>query len=204
MLKLARTKILLQPRLPQQANPLIFKMPSSIYEFQVNDADHKPYDLSQHKGNPLLIYNVASKCGFANGGYKTAMALYTKYKDKGFTVLAFPCNQFAGQEPGTDEEIKATVCTKFKADFPIMEKVDVNGSKENPLFKYLKHAAKGVLGTTSIKWNFTSFLIDQNGVPVHRFSPGATEKEIEKKLLPLLSKDSQPTSKVAGDDSKNA
>ncbi|CCW64125.1 unnamed protein product [Phytomonas sp. EM1] len=178
-------------------------MPSSIYEFQVNDADHKPYDLSQHKGHPLLIYNVASKCGFASGGYKTSTSLYAKYKDQGFTVLAFPCNQFAGQEPGTDEEIKKTVCTKFKADFPIMEKVDVNGSKEHPLFKYLKHTAKGILGTTSIKWNFTSFLIDQNGVPVYRFSPGATEKEIEKKLLPLLEKSTQTAPEAPNGDSQN-
>ncbi|CCW70184.1 unnamed protein product [Phytomonas sp. Hart1] len=178
-------------------------MPSSIYDFQVNDLDHKPYNLLQHKGHPLLIYNVASRCGYSNGGYKTSMALYTKYKNTGFTVLAFPCNQFNGQEPGTDEEIKATICTKFKAEFPIMEKVEVNGKNEHPLFNYLKDAARGILNSTSIKWNFTSFLIDHNGVPVYRFSPGATEDEIEKKLIPLLEKNSKPTFESSAGNTKN-
>ncbi|KAK7201201.1 type II (glutathione peroxidase-like) tryparedoxin peroxidase [Novymonas esmeraldas] len=158
----------------------------SIYDFQVNGGDHQPYDLSQHKGHPLLIYNVATKCGFAKGGYETATALYGKYKDRGFTVLAFPCNQFASQEPGSDEQIKEQVCTRFKADFPILEKIDVNGKKEHPLYHYLKHAAKGILWTTSVKWNFTSFLVDKEGHAVHRFSPGAKTSEIEAKLLPLL------------------
>ncbi|EPY30453.1 glutathione peroxidase-type tryparedoxin peroxidase [Angomonas deanei] len=160
---------------------------SSIYEFQVNGADHKPYDLSQHKGHPLLIYNVASKCGYTKGGYETATELYNKYKDQGFTVLAFPCNQFMSQEPGTEEEVKEFACTRFSAEFPIMEKVHVNGGDEHPLYKYLKHAKKGVLGTTAIKWNFTSFLVDGEGKAVERFSPGTKASEIEKKLIPLLS-----------------
>ncbi|KPA86807.1 putative glutathione peroxidase-like protein [Leptomonas pyrrhocoris] len=159
---------------------------SSIYDFQVNDAEHKPYDLTQHKGHPLLIYNVASKCGYTKGGYETATALYNKYKDRGFTVLAFPCNQFNGQEPSTEAEVKEFACTRFKADFPIMEKIDVNGDKEHPLYHYLKHAQKGLLGSTSVKWNFTAFLVDKEGHAVHRFSPGAKTEEIEKKLLPLF------------------
>ncbi|KAG5502132.1 hypothetical protein GH5_05079 [Leishmania sp. Ghana 2012 LV757] len=159
---------------------------SSIYDFHVNGSDHKPYDLAQHKGHPLLIYNVASKCGYTKGGYETAVTLYNKYKDRGFTVLAFPCNQFAGQEPGSEEEVKQFACTRFSAEFPIMEKVHINGENAHPLYRYLKSACKGILGTTMVKWNFTSFLVDKDGHPVHRFSPGATADEIEKYLLPLL------------------
>lgn len=159
---------------------------ASIYDFQVNGADHKPYNLAQHKGHPLLIYNVASKCGYTKGGYEAATELYNKYKDRGFTVLAFPCNQFMGQEPGTETEIKQFACSRFKADFPIMEKVNVNGEKEHPLYHYLKNAQRGVLGTTAIKWNFTAFLVDKDGHAVHRFSPGTTAAAIEKELLPLL------------------
>ncbi|SYZ66740.1 type_II_(glutathione_peroxidase-like)_tryparedoxin_peroxidase [Leishmania braziliensis MHOM/BR/75/M2904] len=159
---------------------------SSIYDFQVKDSDHQPYNLSQHKGHPLLIYNVASKCGYTKSGYETATTLYEKYKGRGFTVLAFPCNQFAHQEPGTEAEVKTFACTRFKANFPIMEKVNVNGEKEHPLYCYLKNTCKGILGTTLVKWNFTSFLVDKDGHAVHRFPPGATVEEIEKKLVPLL------------------
>ncbi|RNF26108.1 glutathione peroxidase-type tryparedoxin peroxidase [Trypanosoma conorhini] len=159
---------------------------TSIYDFQVNGADGKPYDLAQHKGHPLLIYNVASKCGYTKSGYETATALYNKYKDQGFTVLAFPCNQFAWQEPGTAQEVKEFACTRFKAEFPIMAKIDVNGGDAHPLYEFLKETKPGVLGSKAIKWNFTSFLIDKNGVPVVRFSPGAPVEEIEEELLPLL------------------
>lgn len=159
---------------------------SSIYDFEVLDAKKQPYDLKQHKGKPLLIYNVASKCGYTEGGYTTAQALYSKYKSQGFTVLAFPCNQFAGQEPGTESEIQQFACQRFNAEFPIMAKVDVNGDHAHPLWAYLKKTVPGILGTESIKWNFTSFLVDGNGVPIERYSPGAKEAEVEKKLLPLL------------------
>ncbi|KAG5476385.1 hypothetical protein LSCM1_04088 [Leishmania martiniquensis] len=161
----------------------------SIYDFQVKGSDHQPYDLTQHRGHPLLIYNVASKCGYTKGGYETAVTLYNKYKNLGFTVLAFPCNQFAGQEPGTSEDVKEFACTRFKADFPIMEKVHVNGDDTHPLYCYLKSACKGILGTTMVKWNFTAFLVDGDGHAVRRFSPGATAEEIEKYLLPLLKVD---------------
>ncbi|RNF06857.1 glutathione peroxidase-type tryparedoxin peroxidase [Trypanosoma rangeli] len=159
---------------------------TSIYDFRVNGADGKPYDLLQHKGYPLLIYNVASKCGYAKDGYETATTLYNKYKGQGFTVLAFPCNQFGGQEPGTAQEVKEFVCTRFKAEFPIMAKIDVNGDKVHPLYEFMKEVKPGILGTKAIKWNFTSFLIDKNGVPVVRFSPGASVDQIEKELVPLL------------------
>ncbi|RNF26107.1 trypanothione/tryparedoxin dependent peroxidase 2 [Trypanosoma conorhini] len=158
----------------------------TIYDFQVNGADGKPYDLAQHKGHPLLIYNVASKCGYTKGGYETATTLYNKYKGQGLTVLAFPCNQFAGQEPGTAQEVKEFACTRFKAEFPIMAKIDVNGGNAHPLYEFLKETKPGIFGSKAIKWNFTSFLIDKNGVPVVRFSPGASVEQIEKELLPLL------------------
>ncbi|ORC87607.1 glutathione peroxidase-like protein [Trypanosoma theileri] len=162
---------------------------SSIYDFQVLDADHQLYNLSQHKGHPLLIYNVASNCGYTKGGYETATTLYNKYKDKGFTVLAFPCNQFGGQEPGSAQEVKEFACTRFKADFPIMAKIDVNGEKAHPLYEYLKSCLSGSAGVQAIKWNFTSFLIDKNGVPVKRFSPDTTVDEIEQQLIALLDDD---------------
>lgn len=163
---------------------------SSIYDFKVNDAEHNPYDLAQHKGHPVLIYNVASKCRFTKKGYETATTLYNKYRDRGLSVLAFPCNQFAGQEPCSAEEVKESMQTRFQADFPILDKVDVNGDKQHPLFQYLKHAQKGVLGTPGIKWNFTAFLVDKNGHAVARFAPGASVETIEKKLVPLLNEES--------------
>ncbi|KAK7201200.1 type II (glutathione peroxidase-like) tryparedoxin peroxidase [Novymonas esmeraldas] len=158
----------------------------SIYDFQVNGGDHKPYDLAQHKGHPLLIYNVASQCGYTKSGYETATALYDKYKDRGFTVLAFPCNQFGGQEPGSEAEIKEFACTRFKADFPILEKIDVNGDKEHPLYHYLKNACKDENGVTDVRWNFTSFLVDKEGHPVHRFHSKATTEQVEEKVLAQL------------------
>ncbi|EPY26076.1 glutathione peroxidase-type tryparedoxin peroxidase [Strigomonas culicis] len=160
---------------------------SSIYDFTVNGADHKPYDLQQHKGHPLLIVNVASQCGYTKSGYETATALYNKFKDQGFTVLAFPCNQFGAQEPGTEQEIQQTTCTRFKAEFPLLEKVEVNGDKALPLYTYLKekqHDPK--TDAVDIKWNFNFFLVDKEGVPVARFLSGTDTETIEKAIAPLL------------------
>jgi glutathione peroxidase-type tryparedoxin peroxidase len=168
---------------------------SSIYDFEVLDAKKQPYDLKQHKGKPLLIYNVASKCGYTEGGYTTAQALYSKYKSQGFTVLAFPCNQFAGQEPGTESEIQQFACQRFNAEFPIMAKVDVNGDHAHPLWAYLKKTVTGCCGTERIKWNFTSFLIDEDGIPFLRFSPLASSDEIEKHLVDVLKRCRAPTPK---------
>ena len=161
-------------------------MATSIYEFEVLDAKKQPYNLKQLEGKAVLVYNVASQCGLTNAGYTAATTLYTKYKAAGLEILAFPCNQFAGQEPGTEEEVQHFACTKFKAEFPIMAKVDVNGDKTAPLFQYLKKAAPGILGTESVKWNFTSFLVNKEGKCVYRVSPGESADVIEKKLAPLL------------------
>lgn len=159
---------------------------SSIYDFTVLDAKKQPYELKQLEGKVVLVYNVASQCGLTQAGYTAATTMYNKYKADGLEVLGFPCNQFAGQEPGTEEEIQHFACTKFKAEFPIMAKVDVNGDKTAPLFGYLKKAAPGILGTESVKWNFTSFLVDRSGKCVYRFSPGESADNIEKKLAPLM------------------
>ncbi|EPY40196.1 glutathione peroxidase-type tryparedoxin peroxidase [Angomonas deanei] len=146
-------------------------------------------------GHPLLIMNVASLCGLTKSGYQAAAELYNTYHKEGFTVLAFPCNQFGAQEPGSEKDVAEMVCTRFKADFPIMEKVEVNGSGAHPLFLYLQEAKPGLLGTKAIKWNFTSFLIDGKGIPVARYSPGTGASTIEKDLKPLL-KASNTTSKL--------
>ena len=163
--------------------------PTSVYDFVVLDNKKQPFDLKQFAGKAVYVMNVASKCGYTKGGYEAAVELYEKYgkgENAKLAVLAFPCNQFAYQEPGTDEEIKEFACTKFKADFPILSKVDVNGDKEAPVFHYLKHKQTGILGTTSIKWNFTGFLTDTNGIPIERYSPGAKASEIEKDLLKVI------------------
>jgi glutathione peroxidase len=136
------------------------------------------------KGKVALIVNTASQCGFT-GHYAGMQALQDKFADRGFTVLAFPCNQFGGQEPGTDEEISKFVCTKFKGTFPIFSKVDVNGDKAAPLFKYLK-ASKGGWFGDGIKWNFTKFLVDREGKVIERYAPTTSPESIEKDIEKLL------------------
>jgi len=158
----------------------------SVYDFDVLDGKRQKVSMKQFAGNVLLIYNVASKCGLTDGGYTTAQTLYSKYKDKGLIVLGFPCNQFGGQEPGTEEEIQQFACTKFKAEFPLMGKVDVNGITADPLWEFMKKAQPGIFGTLGIKWNFSSFLVDRQGQVVERFSPGENLDTIEKKLVGLL------------------
>lgn len=142
----------------------------SIYQFQANTIKGEQLPLSQYEGKALLIVNTASKCGFTPQ-YKGLEELYAKYKDKGFEVLAFPCNQFGGQEPGSSEDIQSFCDLTYKTSFPLFEKVDVNGDNAHELFKYLKEKCPGLLGTKKIKWNFTKFLIDKNGEPIKRYAP---------------------------------
>eukprot|EP00760_Papus_ankaliazontas_P013350 PhM_4_TR156/c0_g1_i3/m.61434/K00432/gpx; glutathione peroxidase len=158
---------------------------ASVYDFVVKDLRGREYPMRQHEGQVLLIMNVASQCGYTASGYDTANALFDRYKDKKFNVLAFPCNQFGGQEPGSNEQI-AEFCSMKKAAFPIMDKVEVNGKGADPLWDYMKHAAPGILGTTSIKWNFTKFLVDRNGQVRFRYAPGDKTEIIEKDLLTLI------------------
>ena len=157
----------------------------TIYDFSVKDADLKDVSLENYKEKILLIVNVASYCGLTYQ-YEGIESLYKKYKDKGFEVLAFPCNQFAFQEPGTNEEIKEFCDIKYGVTFKIFNKINVNGSKSHPVYQYLKDQSPGVAGTTQIKWNFTKFLINRNGEVIERFSPQAEADEIEAGIKKLL------------------
>ena len=157
----------------------------TIYDFSVKDADLKEISMEVYKEKILLIVNVASYCGLTYQ-YEGIENLYKKYKDQGFEVLAFPCNQFAFQEPGTNEEIKKFCDIKYGVTFKIFNKIHVNGSKSDPIYQFLKERSPGVAGTTQIKWNFTKFLINKNGEVIERFSPQAEADEIEASIKKLL------------------
>ena len=157
----------------------------TIYDFSVKDADLKEISLEVYKEKILLIVNVASYCGLTYQ-YEGIENIYKKYKDQGFEVLAFPCNQFAFQEPGTNEEIKKFCDIKYGVTFKIFNKIHVNGSKSDPIYQFLKEQSPGVAGTTQIKWNFTKFLINKNGEVIERFSPQAEADEIEASIKKLL------------------
>ncbi|KAH0938998.1 hypothetical protein HID58_006459 [Brassica napus] len=159
--------------------------PKSIYDFTVKDAKGNDVDLSTYKGKVLLIVNVASQCGLTNSNYTELAQLYQKYKDHGFEILAFPCNQFGNQEPGSNEEIVQFACTRFKAEYPIFDKVDVNGDSAAPIYKFLKSSKGGVFGD-GIKWNFAKFLVDKDGNVVDRYAPTTSPLSIEKDLKKLL------------------
>ncbi len=138
--------------------------------FKMNTIDGKEVDLEQYEGKVVLIVNVASKCGLTRQ-YEGLQELYTTYKDKDFVILAFPCNQFGGQEPGTEAEIKEFCTSKFSVTFPMFAKIDVNGDTATPLYKYLTAKDTKPAGQGKITWNFEKFLIDRDGQLVGRFSP---------------------------------
>ena len=143
---------------------------SDLYNLSVKDIQLNDVDLSSYQGKTLLIVNVASKCGFTPQ-YKDLQNLSDKYKEQGLEVLGFPCNQFGGQEPGTNEEVQSFCDLTFNVSFKMFDKIEVNGENASPLFKHLKHESPGILGTESIKWNFTKFLVNKNGEVVKRFAP---------------------------------
>jgi glutathione peroxidase len=151
-------------------------MNQTIYQFKAPLIDSSLVDFETFKGKVLLIVNVASKCGFTPQ-YTELEALYKKYGPKEFVVLGFPCNQFGGQEPGSDEEIQSFCSINFPVSFPVFKKIEVNGKGEDPIYGYLKKNAKGILGSTAIKWNFTKFLVDRSGHVIDRFAP--TTKPLE-------------------------
>ena len=157
----------------------------SIYDYKVDDSQKNPVSLSDYMGKTLLIVNVASRCGLTPQ-YKGLQELYSKYSNKDFEILAFPCNQFGAQEPGSNEEIKEFCDINFNVSFKIFDKINVNGSSASPLFKHLKNEAKGVMGSEAIKWNFTKFLIDNNGSVIKRYSPQTTPDKIDKDLSKIL------------------
>ena len=158
---------------------------SKIYDFEVKQIDGTMAKLGDYRGKAMLIVNVASKCGFTPQ-YRELEDLYRKYRDRGFVVLGFPCNQFGHQEPGTEQEIRGFCETSYGVSFPMFAKIKVNGKEADPLYQYLKSEEKGFLGTEFIKWNFTKFLVDKQGGLVKRFapndSPSAFAAEIEKLL----------------------
>ncbi|KAJ8751736.1 hypothetical protein K2173_025911 [Erythroxylum novogranatense] len=157
----------------------------TIYDFTVKDIDGKDTPLNKFKGKVLLIVNVASRCGLTSSNYSELSQLYEKYKTQGFEILAFPCNQFGGQEPGSNTEIKNFSCTRFKTNFPIFDKIDVNGPSTAPIYQFLKSSAGGFLGDL-IKWNFEKFLVDKNGKVVERYPPTTSPFQIERDIQKLL------------------
>jgi glutathione peroxidase len=158
---------------------------ASVYDFAVDDIHGKSVPLSRYRDKVLLIVNTASKCGFTPQ-YKGLEALHQKYQARGLVVLGFPCNQFGAQEPGTADEIASFCELNFGVTFPLLAKIDVNGDAAAPLYRHLKQAKPGLLGSEAIKWNFTKFLVDRKGNVVARFAPNtepdALAGDIEKLL----------------------
>ena len=158
---------------------------TTLYGLQATTIDGVAQPLSAFEGKTLLVVNVASKCGFTPQ-YAGLEAMYRKYKEKGLVVLGFPCDQFAHQEPGNEQEIKSFCSLKYDVSFPMFSKIDVNGSNTSPVFRYLKREAKGFLGTEAVKLNFTKFLIDKHGKVVRRYGPADTPESIEKDVAQIL------------------
>lgn len=163
----------------------IMKKADSIYQFTVRDISQQSVSLDKYQNQLLLIVNTASHCGFTPQ-YQGLEALYQKYKDQGFEILAFPCNQFGAQEPGDNQTIANFCETNYQISFPLMDKVKVNGEDAAELFKFLKASAPGLLGSEAIKWNFTKFLVGRDGQLVKRFAPQDSAEKIEKTILNLL------------------
>ncbi len=162
-------------------------MTAPIYEINCDTLEGNNILLDDFKDKVMLIVNTASKCGFTPQ-YKGLQELYDEYQPQGFTVLGFPCNQFAKQEPGDDGEIASFCETRFGVTFPLFKKVEVNGDGTHDLFKLLKSEAKGLLGSENIKWNFTKFLVNQQGEILARYAPKTEPKAISKDIEKLLAK----------------
>lgn len=158
---------------------------TSVYDFSARDIDGNEQSLAEYRGKTLLIVNVASKCGFTPQ-YTGLEALWRADRDKGLVVLGFPCDQFGHQEPGDEAEIRNFCSTSYEVSFPLFAKIDVNGDGAHPLYKWLKSEGKGILGSESIKWNFTKFLVDSNGQVVKRYAPTDTPEKIGKDLKSQL------------------
>ena len=158
---------------------------SSLYDIDVQTIAGDTRSLGAYRGKTLLIVNVASQCGFTPQ-YKGLEALFRKYKDHGLVVLGFPCNQFGRQEPGTEAEIQRFCTSSYDVTFPLFAKIDVNGPATHPLYEHLKSSRPGLLGTESIKWNFTKFLVNAQGDVVARYAPSDTPDKVERDLARLL------------------
>jgi len=154
---------------------------SSIYDIEVTTIGGKVQKMDAYRGKTLLVVNVASKCGFTPQ-YVGLEALHRRYKDDGLVVMGFPCDQFGHQEPGDEAEIQNFCTTKFGVTFPLFQKIEVNGPATHPLYRFLKQNRPGFLGAGRIRWNFTKFLVDSNGVVVQRYAPSETPETIGEDL----------------------
>jgi glutathione peroxidase len=157
----------------------------AIFDYSAKTLDGKDVPLADYRGQVLLIVNTASKCGFTPQ-YAGLETLYEKLHPKGLTVLGFPCNQFGQQEPGSESEIGAFCMKNYGVSFPMFAKIDVNGEAAHPLWRFLKAAKRGILGTPAIKWNFTKFLIDRKGDVVARYAPLTKPETLEAPIEKLL------------------
>ncbi len=155
-------------------------MNQTFHQFSANSLKGKEIPMEAYKGKTVLVVNTASKCGLTPQ-YEGLENLYKKHKDKGLVILGFPCNQFGNQEPGDEQSISEGCLVNYGVTFPMFAKIDVNGANAHPIFKYLKKELSGFLGG-KIKWNFTKFLIDENGKPVKRFAPTVTPDKIDRYL----------------------
>jgi glutathione peroxidase len=160
---------------------------TTIYDFSATALSGEEIPLSDFRGKALLIANTASQCGFTPQ-YSGLEALHREFGSRGFSVLGFPCNQFGHQEPGDAEEIQTFCSTNYDVSFPLFAKIEVNGARAHPLYEFLKKAKPGVLGSEAIKWNFTKFLIDRNGMVVERYAPMTKPDDIKPDIEKLLAR----------------
>lgn len=158
---------------------------TTVIDFSAVLANGKPQDLNEYQGKVLLIVNTASKCGFTPQ-YTGLESLHQTYGERGFSVLAFPCNQFGGQEPGNEEEIQSFCDLNYQTSFPLFSKIAVNGAASHPLYTHLREQAPGALGSKRIKWNFTKFLVNQHGEVVKRYAPSTKPEAIASDIEALL------------------
>jgi len=159
-------------------------MKTNFHDFKATTLQGKEVNMNKYQGKVVLVVNTASKCGLTPQ-YEGLEQLNKEYKDKGLVILGFPCNQFAGQEPDTEKEISEGCLINYGVSFPMFSKIDVNGKDAHPIYKYLKKELGGLFGS-SIKWNFTKFLVDKNGVPAKRFSPTTKPEKLRKDIEKLL------------------
>ncbi|MEQ5833425.1 glutathione peroxidase [Marinobacter sp. NFXS9] len=157
----------------------------SLYDIEVQDIKGNTRSMADYRGQVLLIVNTASKCGFTPQ-FEGLQALHQELGGEGFDVLGFPCNQFMNQDPGDNNEIEQFCSLNYGVDFPMFAKIEVNGDNTHPLYRFLKHEAKGLMGSEKIKWNFTKFLVNRNGDVVKRYPPTAKPQDIRKDIEKLL------------------
>jgi len=156
---------------------------NSIYDFKYIDIDGQEQSMEKYRGHVLIIVNVASKCGFTCVNYEQLTELFDKYSEnEGLRILAFPCNQFNGQEPLSEKEIKE-FAAEYKVRYDMASKINVNGDNTHPLWGFIKYKQRGVLGTTLVKWNFTKFLVDKQGNVIKRYAPTSNPKSMEQDVI---------------------